>query len=730
MFRLLPWSSVVGRKKVTEKEDRANSMAVAEHSPTVDLHSHGALKRKRLNSCESRMAHDSHNAPVQPHIRPTTLNVVPNSNSLLPQTTDSSSLLFPDNIPPTPPNSNKSCAHSDATQSSTLHSPPQPTPPFHLRVTANLDMRNMDPDTLRRAIESQISLEILLKHEELRSIEQEMAKCQIALEQLRRCSEIPFPGSSVTGSTETVSNGTGAAISTSRDQTGLPTSPPPWGVSDGPYTRHYARWLLPDPRFDGVEHEADTAAKAGKAPADGRTTRASWAETTNPSSRSQRAGSSAKLHALANGYPPSKDKAGPMIIKRKSDGQFVKLICLDCRRDNFSSTQGFINHCRIAHNRSFASHDAAAAASGEPVEVDEAGAIIGKSHESPNAGPAGYVHPLIRSAHLVESANESQQQTQLTNHQQTSTPLRKSTLSDRHQMIDTDDCSPVFKASPQTPHLSALMNQKGIKLNLSGIVNDALTKTDIEAMSSSGENSDSEMMENSTPPPEHARSQFSIRGSRLPTRTVALPSHPQRSGSRKGTENGRRKPRSPTSPRSLRPPSIAYQTPYHGPSVRKETDNNNPHPNADVDMIDSTLANLSPNTLESNQAPSLVSDDEDYEAASRSNSPSSNSSEVGDDENSFDNFEVRDGDNQGEESSISDRASTHISCHQKQHAPPMTRPPPPSSTRNKNILSKAAHERKSANPTSMPDNKRMAVVKPHTSTPKKKKDLDKRQRRR
>jgi GATA zinc finger len=40
---------------------------------------------------------------------------------------------------------------------------------------------------LRNAIESHFGLEILLKHDELRLINQEMAKCQIALEQLRRC---------------------------------------------------------------------------------------------------------------------------------------------------------------------------------------------------------------------------------------------------------------------------------------------------------------------------------------------------------------------------------------------------------------------------------------------------------------------------------------------------------------------------------------------------------------
>ena len=53
----------------------------------------------------------------------------------------------------------------------------------------------VDPSQVREAIESQFSLEILLKHNELRLINQELAKCQVGLEQLRRCHLIPYPTS-------------------------------------------------------------------------------------------------------------------------------------------------------------------------------------------------------------------------------------------------------------------------------------------------------------------------------------------------------------------------------------------------------------------------------------------------------------------------------------------------------------------------------------------------------
>ena len=47
---------------------------------------------------------------------------------------------------------------------------------------------------LQQVIDNEFNMQILMKHNELRLIEQELAKCQIALEQLRRCEIQPFPG--------------------------------------------------------------------------------------------------------------------------------------------------------------------------------------------------------------------------------------------------------------------------------------------------------------------------------------------------------------------------------------------------------------------------------------------------------------------------------------------------------------------------------------------------------
>jgi ADA HAT complex component 1 len=101
--------------------------------------------------------------------------------------------------------------------------------------------------SIRQIISEQFDLEILLKHREIRCIEQEIAKAQVALEQLRRCSLIPF-ADSVEAQLLAQSN----YKPPSSNPYNIPEyTPPPQGVVDGPYTRHYRQWLLSHERFDG-----------------------------------------------------------------------------------------------------------------------------------------------------------------------------------------------------------------------------------------------------------------------------------------------------------------------------------------------------------------------------------------------------------------------------------------------------------------------------------------------
>ena len=534
---------------------------------------------------------------------------------------------------------------------------------------------DLETKSLQEAIETQFSLEILLKHNELRLIEQELAKCQIALEQLRRCRVIPFPAfSSSTEDMLAVSSGLGSPIGplVGRQQA---QRPPPWGVSDGPYSRHYAKWLLPDPTFDGAPvEEPKIQQRAGKKLPE-RTTRGSKADkqTATPitSSRSQRGSVGLRLHALPAGYPEPKEEKGPMIVKRSTDGQMVKLVCLDCRRENFNSAQGFINHCRIAHSRGFASHDAAALACGEEVELNETGGVIADSSGAGTAS-AGLVHPLIRSALVGKSAQPSIMTTtnkrKRTQPKHGSFPYAREVTAQSHHAVSPFKQRPVvphqassqlpFVPSPNTPHLSALFAKSGLGGNLNELVKEATTKPALPSeylSESEDENSDVEI-EDATPPglPEshHLSASAPFRDGRPIVRATMSPAPLDCSSANKRPDRSSRKP-GYLNNISLRP---SYSSPYtpstthHGPSSSTPSHL----------LSDSSPVNLSPNTVESNTAPSLVSDDEDYDNAhSESDTPSSAADD--DDEDGYPDIEVEDEEVGG--SSVDPELATAAKAH-------------------------------------------------------------------
>ena len=435
----------------------------------------------------------------------------------------------------------------------------------------------------KQVIQQQINLEILLKHNELRLIDQELAKCQTALEQLRRCSEIPYPAGQLS---EAVSYGRGPAVETSFSGK-LPASPAPWGVTDGPYSRHYAQWLLPDSRFDGGEPETPAPA-SGKRPAKGRI-RGNFADdhSEGVQSRSQRNGN---LKALPAGYGQPKEKAsGPLLLKRKSDGVMVKLVCPDCGRHDFGSAQGFINHCRIGHSRNFTSHDAAAEKCGEPVEYDEHGAMIGVD---PVPTPtSNFVHPLIRSARLLPT--ESSPGIAVSNIDSSSRSFRRSWSSKAR-------VSPDFRGSNLTPHLSALIKNKGLGLDLQNIVTDAKIK--IELPESEDEDIEEEDSSPTLPEPDgHHHPVAGTRGLSKPTKSPHT--SPLLQSRIPVTSSARGQPESESEPsQALSGTASHTQIPL--------VQSNEPSP-----------------MNESNQAPSLIDDDEEFEPHSPS---SSSGSEHGD----------------------------------------------------------------------------------------------------
>ena len=597
MLRLLNWSSGLGADKAMDSLD--SHMVAARQHPTTNMERvlGNGVKRKRADSdsMQETASPNKRRAERFTHVLVPKQDVSAGSSRVSP-------LKEPPQAPASSTESPSVASHTPATESEDLS-----INSAELNSVAT-SQKSRRMDSLRQTIQSQISLEILLKHDELRLIDQELAKCQVALEQLRRCTEIPYPATKLS---QSVSNGTGPALQSSATEPPA-QSPAPWGVTDGPYARHYAKWLIPDPQFDGgvVMDQPMNSASAGKTPTKARSTRGSFPDersTGSISSVRQRGGG--KLKALSSGYPQPKEKAGLVIQKRKSDGAMIKLVCLDCRRDHFNSAQGFINHCRIAHNRSFASHDVAADACGEPVEVDESGAVVGQ--DVPSSSAAGMIHPLIRSAHSfkpkLDSPLTTTPKTAFATPSSTGTPTP-------HLRGGNGSPHPNYKASPLTPMLSAFVKRQGLGLNLDDLVSDAKTKVILDDSSD-----DEEMVDvDETPGEQLMRGRHpQVAGSKQPARSAISPLPAASKASVK---------RADTQPLSL---EVGRSVPTLG--VRGGLSS----PTA-LDFEQDELDNLEISPInDSNQAPSLIDDDEEYEAHSSSLS-SSESEEQDEAEPDFD----------------------------------------------------------------------------------------------
>ncbi|KAI1633455.1 hypothetical protein F4809DRAFT_652541 [Biscogniauxia mediterranea] len=460
-----------------------------------------------------------------------------------------------------------------------------------------------DLERAKEAIEEQFSLEILLKHDELRLINQELAKCQVALEQLRRCHLIPYPVNVPTPEQMlNITNGTGPALQPKAGEK-LPQWAPPFGVVDGPYARHYAKWLIPDPKFDGIPYEplAQSDSSRLRTSVDGRSTRNSLAElgASQSKGRPVRGTAGQKLQALSSGYPPPKDKNGPCVLKR-SDGKTVKLVCIDCHRENFSSTQGFINHCRIAHKRDFKSHEEAAVHCGHPIEVAESSSAVGE--EKPpvySAPPSGLVHPLARENALSESeacfSVVRRIQESLDLYRQGRLPGVTSIPTGPEPSTRPSPATEpksTFSPSADSPHLSRLLQSRGFNGNLGALVSEVKTKIDLDDLSSP---EDEEPEEADTLRARNVNSTSGQAGRvRIPARATMSPAvAATRPTSSKGTY-----------------PVVPYATPVPTPTP-KVASGPEPEITLDEDVLDG--AELSPNTAVSNNAPSLVSDDGEYD---------------------------------------------------------------------------------------------------------------------
>ncbi|KAI9674356.1 MAG: hypothetical protein M1829_003758 [Trizodia sp. TS-e1964] len=588
--------SWIGGPNAEGAEAQAAEAPIPPSSPSRNLSSGAKAKRKRQDSGASSSGRE---AKRQPH------------SGLNGSTSDDPSISSEPTEPPP--------AHINGTFTESVSEEEDKT-----TVGSSPTLDETQLASFKEAIETQFGLEILLKHRELRLIEQELAKCQVALEQLRRCSLIPYPGNTLSPFEEQlqISSGTGPALQPAPGMT-MPESPAPWGVTNGPYTRHYAKWLIPDPKFDGValeDHLGHDALLAARSTPDKRPTRSSLAGKGTPS-RPQRGSTGPSLQALGTRYPSSRDKSGPLIIKRSSDGQLVRLVCIDCDRGDFSSAQGFINHCRIAHHRGFESHDAAALACGIPLETDEGflgsggpeANSPGSATNSSNAFNYALVHPLIRTALPATPSSSDVLRTPLPD----KPTVQKASVSSMVGPHEARPKLPVVRTASsyvpcaQTPHLSVLLASRGFAGNLNKMVEEVTKKvqfSDSDSESEESARSNEKKVIDVGDEPDKPFAQ-----SRVPARGGLTIDPNARPGSSKGPENFLCKP----STLSHRPGFAAtIDTSVALSQTRRLVD-------GDVTMLDvSASMNLSPN-IESITAPSLVSDDDDYEAPSESDSPSS-----------------------------------------------------------------------------------------------------------
>lgn len=434
---------------------------------------------------------------------------------------------------------------------------------------------------MRDHIEQILGTEILTKHNEKRLIDLELAKCQVALEQLRRCHLVPFPVSTARPDQRAqITNGIGPAIRHKSSER-VAQWAPPFGVVDGPYSRHYAKWLLPHAAFDGSHADAQYAMESPGAMVsfpEGRSTRNSVGDATGTARGRLARGVNPDLQGTLNSRNEPKKKPGPCVIKR-SDGQWVKLVCVNCNREDFSSTQGFINHCRIAHKNEFKSHEEAAVKCGQPIDaVETRGNASGDDVPSQSPQSAA-VHPFAR-----QDMTEQEAYVALRSRIAASMDLfRRGELpgfkhpSRPSRIQPKISTTSVTQASSEAPYLSRLLQARNFGGELDDLLKDVTTALPIDDVTQS-EESDDETPISDAPIPRLPVVK------RVPARSAQSPLPSSRPVSHKGFGG---------IDISLCEVQDAVQTP-------------------DEDGTDEP--SLSPNTLISNNAPSLVSDDGEYDS--------------------------------------------------------------------------------------------------------------------
>jgi ADA HAT complex component 1 len=578
MFRL-PWSTESPGDKIMEKSTLHKSRPM----PVVEMPNFmNKIKRKRTDSPEPASAQHAHvvkkwkgaHGESKPAV--SAIGSANSMNGVVPESVKFATAQAAPKVPT-----------AEAVDSRPKAQPSRKEGPSKSKVvkvqktaakpeSVNIPTITMDTglSPVQQAIEAQIDMEILLKHNELRLIEQELAKCQVALEQLRRCSLVPFPGTE--GLSEDLSMGIGASLQPPSGHT-APQYAAPWGVTDGPYTKHYSKWLISDAKFDSVSERVLAQQAHGYfGVGEGRTTRGSFGDfgSTNRGRTSRTSTGMLKIPALGETPAPA-PKIDPLLHKRSTDGQWVRLYCAQstCQHSNFSNTQGFLNHCRIKHNQVFKSHDQAAIACGVPVDLNESGNPVTATEpaSTPAATPA-IAFPVPTTPGIVHSLAS-----QVAPAAQAKDVHRDPTAAPRN---DSKVSPASFKNSDVPSYLQCRLVNSGFTGDIKSLVETARAKVDLDVLEASDDDlADASALPNptATQPPQLAR--LPVIGSPAAPGSKAPSARP---GSKKGNA------------------SSHTRLPLSFPSPIKSEHGH--------DMVDSPVG-LSPNTAESN--PGLVSDHDD-----------------------------------------------------------------------------------------------------------------------
>jgi hypothetical protein len=217
-------------------------------------------------------------------------------------------------------------------------------------------------DRLRAVVQQEFDLEIALKRQEARAIDEEIAKIENMLYHIKLHYENSANGGVVDNAESTPSPQAGFV------EAGMPE-----------FAEFYAQFLIdpnrkPPPPPPPPQPEHMQMRKRNYSFTNNLSHGAGYS---SKHLRSQSFNNSAEPPYRLRTRPEPSAAAvaaastAPKCLIRRADNVLVKLVCPRCSRDNFGSPQGFINHCRISHGLELTTHDAAALECGVEVKESE-----------------------------------------------------------------------------------------------------------------------------------------------------------------------------------------------------------------------------------------------------------------------------------------------------------------------------------------------------------------------